>query len=266
MWDTLMSWYREPLFVVFALGGSAVSMVSFLLFAVPLTWIAAREPAWARPFRIQRRRGRPDMIWPSVRLWLVNNGLQLLSVVALWPLLRLTNIHMTGLPPWWEVLWQVVFFIYLDDFLYYWMHRTLHRPGLYERVHALHHRVGSPWAISAHYMHPVEYLMTAGLMLVGPALVGAHVLTIFIWIAVRQWEAAEGHCGYDFPITPSKLIPGSHGAAHHDFHHLRWQGNYGGFLPIHDRWAGTLARGYADWVARRRARGAATEQRDDETP
>jgi sterol desaturase/sphingolipid hydroxylase (fatty acid hydroxylase superfamily) len=89
---------------------------------------------------------------------------------------------------------QVVFFVYLDDFLYYWFHRGMHGRWLYKHVHGWHHRIVTPWAITGHYMHPVEYSLTGTVALIGPLLLGSHVVTLWVWFAFRQWEAAEGHC------------------------------------------------------------------------
>ena len=258
--DSIIELYRDPMFLWFPLGATLVSVVSFALFAIPLTYLARVDHPALRRYRLQPRRraesgagGRP-IIGPSVRMWLVNTLAQLIVVVLAWPLLRLSAIHLGPPPPAWVVLTQVVLFIYLDDFLYYWMHRAMHRPWLYRRVHGLHHRVPAPWAIAGHYMHPVEYVLTAALMLVGPLLLGAHIVTLYVWIAVRQWEASEGHCGYDLPFSPLALLPFCHGAAHHDFHHSRRRGNFGGFLPLWDRVFGTQARGYAEYVAERTKR------------
>ena len=79
-------------------------------------------------------------------------------------------------------------------------------------------------------------------MLIGPLLVGAHVVTLYIWIVLREWEAAEGHAGYDFPWSPTHLMPFSDGATHHDFHHAKVKGNYAGFFPWTDAAFGTLVR------------------------
>jgi 4-alpha-methyl-delta7-sterol-4alpha-methyl oxidase len=97
-------------------------------------------------------------------------------------------------------------------------------------------------------MHPVEFTLTASIALVGPLLVGAHVVTLWLWFAFRQWEAAEGHSGYDLPWTPTH-----DGARHHDWHHARVKGNYAGFLTWMDRLCGTYARGYAEDLAMRAA-------------
>jgi 4-alpha-methyl-delta7-sterol-4alpha-methyl oxidase len=252
MLETVLGWYREPLFWLFPVATSLISATAFITFAVPLTIIAARDPAWARPYRIQSRIPREQfLVWPSVRSWAVNNVAMLGGVALSWPLLRLAGVHAGPLPAWWVVVLQLVFFFYLDDLLYYWSHRALHTRWLYKKIHAWHHRIVTPWAITGNYMHPLELSLTATVALLGPLLVGAHVVTVWLWFVWRQWEAAEGHCGYDFPWTPSHFIPGNDGARHHDMHHARVKGNYAGFTPIFDRLFGTLARGYAEDLASR---------------
>lgn len=248
--------YREEMFWYFPVAGSLVSMGSFLLWAVPLTWMALREPAWAAPWRIQAHRPKAErLIWPGVRSWLSNNLILFALVVALWPAFSATRLHGGPLPSVWEVAWQLAFFVLLDDFLYYWMHRLMHHPRLFRHVHAVHHRVPTPWAISAHYMHPIEFTATGLLMLLGPVLVGAHLLTLYLWIAMRQWEAAEGHCGYELPWSPSRLL-GHSGATYHDFHHSKTWGNYAGFLGYLDRYFGNYAKGYLE-----RRSGGSTDAR-----
>ncbi len=262
--------YRDPLFWQVPVATVVLSMVAFIAFAGPLTWIAARDPARLRRWRIQNPRGAAldaaeaaargilvpgaRMVRLSVRQWLLNNVWMAAVALLAWPLMRLAGIHAGPLPPLWLLALQLLFCIYLDDFLFYWMHRALHRRWLLKHVHGRHHRVLAPWAITGHYMHPLEYVLTGSLAFVGPALLGAHVALLWVWIVWRQWEAAEGHAGYDFPWTPTHWLPGSHGALHHDFHHSRVRGNYAGFLPIWDRVFGTLVRDYdraiGDWTRR----------------
>jgi 4-alpha-methyl-delta7-sterol-4alpha-methyl oxidase len=241
----LLEAYRDPLFVPFAIGSIVASVVAFVAFAAPLTWLAWRDPAWARGRRLQSRAPREQqLVAGSIGWGLVNDLCLGLATVAAWPLLRLSGVHMGPLPAWWVVVGQLVFFVYLDDFLYYWFHRAMHGRWLYKRIHSWHHRIVTPWAITGHYMHPIEYVLTGSVALVGPLLLGSHVVVLWIWFAFRQWEAAEGHCGYEFPWTPTHLFPGNDGARHHDFHHARVRGNYAGFFPIWDRAFGTFAKGY----------------------
>jgi plant 4alpha-monomethylsterol monooxygenase len=241
--DALLEIYTAPRFFLIPVLSSLISIAAFALFAIPMTWLAVREPAWLRPRRLQKKRADPvKIIGPSVRRWLANNALLTALLVVSWPLLRLSGLHSGPLPSPLVVLGQLLLFIVIDDFLYYWMHRLMHTTWMYRRIHIVHHRHRTPLAISGHYMHPVEFLATAGLMMLGPALVGSHVLTLYLWVIMRQWEAAEGHSGYRLPLTAA--LPFSDGAAHHDAHHASFRGNYAGFLPHIDRLLGTLVPGY----------------------
>ncbi len=116
------------------------------------------------------------------------------------------------------------FFIYLDDVLYYSFHRTMHRPGSTSActagTTASSRRGRSPGTTCTRS----SSRSPASVALIGPLLLGSHVVTVWIWFAFRQWEAAEGHCGYDLPWTPTHLLPGNDGARHHDWHHARVKG------------------------------------------
>ncbi|KAI4364869.1 hypothetical protein MLD38_020903 [Melastoma candidum] len=51
------------------------------------------------------------------------------------------------------------------------------------------------------------------------SIVPGHIITFWLWIALRQIEAIETHSGYDLPWTPTKYIPFYGGAEYHDYHH-----------------------------------------------
>jgi hypothetical protein len=56
----------------------------------------------------------------------------------------------------------------------------MHTRWLFKRVHGVHHRILTPWAITGHYMHPVEFVLTGALALAVPWLIGAHMTTTLI--------------------------------------------------------------------------------------
>ncbi len=242
--------YREERFLLVGAASTLLSMTSFLLFALPWTWVAHKNPESLKKYRVQ---GRDFPIqrwfWPSLGRFLVNGSLSFLSLVLVWPLIRdLPGIHAGVLPPWYVMVAQIAFFIVLDDFLYYWMHRTLHTRWLYKHVHSVHHRITTPFALTGNYMHAVEFVWTSTLVLIGPSLVGAHVVTLWLWIVFRQFEAADGHSGYDVPWNPGLLVPFYKGPAYHDFHHRRFFGNYAGFFAYLDKlFGGTYSKGYEEY-------------------
>ncbi|MGB1275956.1 MAG: sterol desaturase family protein [Nannocystaceae bacterium] len=257
MLTELIAWfgvaYQDPLFWWFPVMTSVVSMVAFLLFAIPMTVIAYRDLPRFRRYRIQpRRTGQTKMLGPAIRWWVVNNAITTAVVICLWPWLRESGIHLGELPSGYVIAAQVGLFIILDDALFYAMHRLLHTRWLFRHVHAIHHRVHAPWAIAAHYMHPLEFLLISALVLAGPILLGVHVVTLWIWVIFRQYEAADGHSGYDFPGNPATLLPGYEGGLYHDYHHARVHGNYAGFFSYLDAIFGTYCRGYLQHRARLR--------------
>jgi len=246
-----MNPFSDPLFMPVGVYSLMIGAAAFLFFALPYCLLSSIDPPAARKYRIQQKQLPASRVfWPALRRFAINMAVVFAAVAVCWPLLRRTGIHDGPAPEWYEVLWQIAAFLVIDDFLYYWLHRGLHTRWLYKHVHSVHHRIPVPWAISGGDFHPVEYLLLTGTALAGPVLLGAHVVTLWVWLAFRQWEAAEGHSGYAFPWNPTRWLPGYQGPAFHDFHHARFVGNYANFFGHLDRWCGTLAPGFTESCAR----------------
>lgn len=240
IFEPWLLFYRDPWFWQFPAATLLLSFSAFLLMALPWTWLAWADPIAMRRYKIQQMPfDLSNTFWPSISRLLVNNAITFLLLVLIWPLLRHSGIHAGDLPPWYIIVLQLLFFILLDDFLYYWMHRGMHESKwLLRHVHSVHHRIRNTCAINGNYMHWVEFSLTASLMLLGPILVDAHLGVVWIWVIIRQLEAVDGHAGYDIPWNPAHLLPVYEGAVYHDFHHARFKGNYAGFLPYLDRYMG----------------------------
>lgn len=239
--------YKDPAFPIFTLGLWILHIVTYLAMALPVTWFDMKKPPWADPYKIQERvADNRRLFWPSLGLFFLNGALLVGASALAWPLMHWCGLHVGPLPPWYTILWQVVFFMYLDDFLYYFIHRVLHIPWLFKRIHYLHHSVKTPWGINAHYMHPIELLLTGFTVLAGPVILGAHLFPLFAWIVVRQWTGVAGHCGYELRFDPMKIFPGYLGNVFHDFHHSQCHGNYSGGLGWVDGLFGSWANGYKE--------------------
>ena len=162
MLDWLREIYAEPLFWLFPVAGTAIGVVAFLAFAGPLTVLAWKQPAGADRYRIQARKtGRRSIVRPAFWHVFRNSSIMGVLTIASWPLLRLTNVHAGPLPAWWVIVLQLLFFIVLDDFLFYWMHRSLHESKwLFKKIHSTHHRIMTPWAVTGNDRLPVEVILT----------------------------------------------------------------------------------------------------------
>jgi len=77
---------------------------------------------------------------------------------------------------------------------------------------------------------------------VGPALTGPHLLTLWLWVVLRVLETVEAHSGYHFPWSPSNFLPLYGGSDFHDYHHrvlYTKSGNYASTFVYMDWLFGT---------------------------
>ncbi|GAB4834276.1 Methylsterol monooxygenase 1-1 [Ancistrocladus abbreviatus] len=148
--------------------------------------------------------------------FLIVGPLQLVS----YPSVKFIGIR-TGLPlpSIWEMLMQLIVYFVVEDYTNYWIHRWLHCKWGYEKIHKVHHEYSAPIGFAAPYAHWAEILILGIPSFLGPAMVPGHMITFWLWIALRQIEAIETHSGYDLPWTPTKYIPFYGGAEYHDYHH-----------------------------------------------
>lgn len=123
------------------------------------------------------------------------------------------------LPTGWEIFLQLLVYFLVEDYTNYWIHRFLHNKWGYEKIHRVHHEYSAPIGFAAPYAHWAEILILGIPSFLGPAMVPGHIITFWLWIALRQIEAIETHSGYDFPWMPTKYIPFYGGAEYHDYHH-----------------------------------------------
>ena len=100
------------------------------------------------------------------------------------------------LPSGWEMFAQLLVYFVVEDFTNYWIHRFLHNKWGYEKIHRVHHEYTAPIGFAAPYAHWAEILILGIPSFLGPAMVPGHMITFWMWIALRQIEAIETHCGY----------------------------------------------------------------------
>ncbi|KJY00865.1 unnamed protein product [Zymoseptoria tritici ST99CH_1A5] len=134
-------------------------------------------------------------------------------------------------PPWWKMAYQIAIFFVMEDTWHYWMHRAMHWGPLYKNIHKIHHQYSAPFGLAAEYASPIE-VMVLGLGTVGSPILWCavtkdlHILTMYIWIVCRVFQAIDAHSGYEFPWSLHHILPFWAGAEHHDTHHEKFIGNY----------------------------------------
>jgi methylsterol monooxygenase len=134
-------------------------------------------------------------------------------------------------PSAWRMAMQITIFFIIEDAWHYWFHRALHYGPLYKAIHKLHHTYSAPFGLAAEYASPIE-VMLLGFGIVGTPIVWVcvtgelHLVTMYMWIVLRLFQAIDAHSGYDFPWSLRHILPFWAGADHHDLHHERFIGNY----------------------------------------
>jgi len=156
-----------------------------------------------------------------------------------------------GASPIWFV---AMFFIirFWQSFHFYWIHRLIHLPWIFNKVHHLHHRninVG-PW--SGLSMHPVEHLLYFSGILIHFVL-PSHPLHVIFHMFSLSLGALLSHAGFERILIKDKETLKA-GSFHHQLHHRFFECNYGSEeLPL-DRWFGSFHDGTPAATKRIRAR------------
>ncbi|KAK8955963.1 Methylsterol monooxygenase 1-1 [Platanthera guangdongensis] len=197
----------------------------FLIFTLAPLPIAVTEifrPSIIAPFKLQPKINLPPSSFLRcykdvlTAFCLVVVPLQLIS----YPSVKFVGIRTSlPLPSAWEIVAQLLVYFLVEDYGNYWIHRAMHSKWGYEKIHHVHHEFIAPIGFAAPYAHWAEVLVLGIPSFLGPALAPGHMITFWLWIALRQCEAIDTHNGYDFPFSPTKLIPFYGGAEHHDYHH-----------------------------------------------
>ncbi|CAD6209387.1 unnamed protein product [Miscanthus lutarioriparius] len=114
------------------------------------------------------------------------------------------------------------------------------RVSVYDRTNPC--RYATPFGLTSEYAHPAEILFLGFATVVGPALTGPHLFTLWLWMVLRVLETVEAHSGYHFPWSPSNFLPLYGGSDFHDHHHCvlyTKSGNYASTFVYMDWLFGT---------------------------
>jgi len=142
---------------------------------------------------------------------------------------------------WWLPL-SLIIALLLHETYYYWLHRWMHRPGVFKLIHKVHHdsNITSPW--TAFSFHPLEGLLQAiflpALLMVLPM----HLYAIIIQLTIMTFSSVINHLDIEiYPRNFYKHFFGKWliGASHHSLHHKQFKYNYGLYFTFWDKWKKT---------------------------
>lgn len=137
---------------------------------------------------------------------------------------------------------SIVLALFIHDTYFYWLHRTMHRPVLFKKVHLVHHlsKNPSPWASFS--FHVVEAFLEGLILPIFLFLIPMHPTALLIFALIAFGINVYGHLGFE--IMPkgfrrSFWFEILNTSVHHNLHHSHFKGNYGLYFRIWDRLMGT---------------------------
>lgn len=142
--------------------------------------------------------------------------------------------HTSDGPGRWYDIAQMPFFLFFTDMFVYMIHRGLHHPLIYKRLHKPHHKWIMPTPFASYAFHPVDGWMQSLPYHIYPMILPLQkwaYLGLFIFINFWTIMIHDGEFVSDNPVI--------NGAACHSIHHYAFNYNYGQYFTLWDRIGGS---------------------------
>lgn len=226
-------------------GGEAVlvALVGAFTVLMLLEWLVPAKPDWR--LRAGQRLLLVGLYLMTFVLFGVFNAVYEATLVA--PLASVRDALGLGWPDGLPVLAQVLLLFFASDFIYYWIHRAIHRWGWLWRAsgHGFHHAFQNLHALNVGTNHPLEIvLLSLPMVLVatvfgasGEAVGGATVLIVV------NGAAAHANVRMDTPVFNWFFTSANQHRRHHSTEFTVSNTNFGCNVILWDRLFGTFSKG-----------------------
>ncbi|KAJ6083796.1 hypothetical protein N7467_007931 [Penicillium canescens] len=231
LWAAWYAWMQND---VLATGIMSFVMHEAVYFGRSLPWIFIDTLGLFNRYKIQGNK-IPSLReqWDCAKFVLLSHfTVELPQIWLFHPMAQFCGLSTSiPFPTLWTMAYQIAVFFVMEDTWHYFSHRALHWGPLYKAIHKIHHQYSAPFGLAAEYASPIEVMIlgfgTVGCPILWCAVTGdLHILTMYIWIVLRLFQAIDAHSGYEFPWSLHHFLPFWAGADHHDLHHEKFIGNY----------------------------------------
>lgn len=138
---------------------------------------------------------------------------------------------------WWLPL-SLVISLFIDETYYYWIHRWMHHPTVFKKIHKIHHEsnITSPWTAAA--FHPLEAFLLSLPLLFTVLVLPMHTGVILMQLLIMTFSSVINHLNieiYSRRHTSGALAQWLIGPRHHSLHHKQFKYNFGLYFTFWDR-------------------------------
>lgn len=148
-----------------------------------------------------------------------------------------SEIDEFGLP---YFLLSIFIMIVLHDAYSYWTHRLIHHKKLFKYVHLLHHTFKNPSPWCAFAFHPLESILTLGIIPMIIFLIPWHHSALIVFVTIMIFYDTFVHLGYNIKLF--KIFQWQNTSEDHDVHHRNSKFNFGLYFTFWDRLMGTYLK------------------------
>jgi Delta7-sterol 5-desaturase len=135
----------------------------------------------------------------------------------------------------------------MHDTYFYWVHRIMHSPWFFKRIHLVHHKSTNPSPWAAYAFHPFEAIIESLIFVIFLFTIPMHSLHLQSFFVFSLVYNVYGHLGFElYPKGFNKHWLGKwmNTSVSHNQHHRYFKGNYGLYFTVWDRLMGTLRPDY----------------------
>jgi len=138
---------------------------------------------------------------------------------------------------------SVILMILIHDTYFYWTHKLMHKSKWLYEFHKTHHQSSNPTPWAAFSFHPVEAIISLGVIPLIIFTIPTHPLALVIFITFMTLYNVLAHLGYE--VFSKKFMNHPIGkwqntTTNHDLHHqIGGEFNMGFYFSIWDRIMGT---------------------------
>jgi len=142
----------------------------------------------------------------------------------------------------WYLPVSLLLYLFIHETYYYWLHRWMHLPGVFRKVHKVHHNSIQTSSWTSFSFHPYESLLQALIIPLLLFVIPIHIYMLLVLLILMTLSAIINHAsvevypaGFESNLIGQWLI----GAVHHDIHHQKFKYNFGLYFTFWDKWMKT---------------------------